>query len=144
MRFIAVVLMLLLVCTNVQCNRAKEETAATNDFERIQGTWALTSGERHGEKFTAEVTTNVKLTFAGNTLRTQKGDDVTEATFTLHPELKPKGIDLDMDGNIGLGIYKLEGEKLTILHGEIDLPRPADFGAVKNGDLTMLVLEKIE
>jgi uncharacterized protein (TIGR03067 family) len=144
MRFVAVMLMLLVVSTNVQCNRSKHEATAMNDFQRIQGTWALISGERHGEKFTEEVTKNVKLAFAGEALRTHKGDDVTEATFTLHPETNPKGIDLNMEGSTGLGIYKLEDDRLTILHGEVDQPRPADFKAVKRGDLTMLVLEKVE
>jgi uncharacterized protein (TIGR03067 family) len=144
MRFIAVMLMLLLISTNVQCNRSTEKATAVNDFERIQGTWALISGERNSEKFSEEVTKNVRLTFAGDALKTHKGDDVTEATFTLHPKMNPKGIDIDMDGSVGLGIYKLEGDALTILHGEVDQPRPADFDAVKNGDLTMLVLRKAE
>lgn len=112
------------------------------DMDRIEGTWVLVSGERHGEKFTVEVVKNVKLTFLDDVLTTQKKNGVTEATFTLHPETNPKGIDLDMDGNLGLGIYKLEGEILTILHGEIDEPRPANFDAVKKGNLTMLVLRK--
>ena len=84
----------------------------------------------------------MKLKFIGNVLKTQKKNDVTEAAFTLHPEMKPKGIDLDMGGSLGLGIYKLEGEVLTIVHGEIEEPRPVDFDAVKIGNLTMLVLRK--
>jgi uncharacterized protein (TIGR03067 family) len=144
MRFVAVMLMLLVVSTNVQCNRSKHEATVMNDFQKIQGTWALISGERHGEKFTAEVTKNVRLTFEGEALSTHNGEDVTEATFTLHPEMNPKGIDLNMDGNTGLGIYKLEDDKLTILHGEVDQPRPADFDAVASGNLTMLVLQKSE
>jgi uncharacterized protein (TIGR03067 family) len=137
-------LMLLIVSTNVQCNSSKQEATAMNDFDRIQGNWMLIAGERHGEKFTAEVMKNVKLTFVGHALATHSADEVTEATFTLHPEMNPKGIDLDIDGSTGLGIYKLEEDKLTILHGEVDQPRPADFDAVKRGDLTMLVLEKAE
>jgi uncharacterized protein (TIGR03067 family) len=112
------------------------------DMDMIQGTWALVSGERHGEKFTDEVVKNVKLTFRDNVLTTKKTNDVTEATFTLHPEMNPKGIDLDMDGNLGLGIYQLEGKTLTVLHGEIEESRPANFDAVKTGNLTMLVLRK--
>jgi uncharacterized protein (TIGR03067 family) len=106
----------------------------------IQGTWALVSGERHGEEFAVETLKNVTLTFVGDVLKTKKNTDVTEAKFTLHPETNPKGMDLNMDGNIGLGIYKLEGNMLTILHGEIEEARPADFNAVKNGNLTLLIL----
>ena len=92
------------------------------------------------KKFPAEAIKNVKLTFAGNVLKTTKPDGETEATFVLHPEMDPKGIDLDMEGNLGLGIYKLDGDSLSILHGEIEEPRPKEFGAVKDGALTLLVL----
>ena len=128
MRFVAI---LLLLCTNVQCNRTKREIPALKDIDRFQGTWALISGERHGEPFPDEVVKSVKLTFFGDILKTHKKNGVTEATFTLHSESNPKGIDLNMDGSLGLGIYKLEGETLTILHGEVEEPRPADFDDVK-------------
>ena len=68
---------------------------------------------------------------------------MTEAVFTLHPDNSPKGMDLNMEGSVGLGIYKLEGDKLTILHGEVEEARPASFDAVKNGNLTLLVLRKV-
>jgi uncharacterized protein (TIGR03067 family) len=112
------------------------------DSGRIQGTWRLQSGERNGERFTEDVVKHVTLTFKDNVLKTKKSNDVTEAIFTLHPEMNPKGIDLEMDGNVGLGIYKIEGDLLTIVHGEVEEPRPAGFDAIKSGNLTMLVLRK--
>jgi uncharacterized protein (TIGR03067 family) len=133
---------LLILCTNVQCNSAKRNVPVMSDSNRIQGKWVLISGERHGEKFTDEVVKQVTLQFVGDVLKTEKKNDVTEAAFTLHPETNPKGIDLVMDGSLGLGIYRLEGMTLTILHGEVEEPRPADFDAVKSGNLTMLVLRK--
>jgi uncharacterized protein (TIGR03067 family) len=113
-----------------------------SDTQRIQGEWSLISGERHGEKFPAEAIKNVKLRFAGNILKTTKPDGETEAIFVLHPEMNPKGIDLDMEGNVGLGIYKLDGDSLSLLHGEIEEPRPKEFDAVKDGALTLLVLRR--
>jgi uncharacterized protein (TIGR03067 family) len=113
-----------------------------NDTHRIQGEWSLIAGERHGEMFSAEAINNVTLTFSGNVLRTSKPDGETEATFVLHPETDPKGIDLDMEGNVGLGIYKLDGDSLSILHGEIEQPRPKDFSAITDGTLTLLELRK--
>jgi uncharacterized protein (TIGR03067 family) len=142
MRFISLMPIVFVICINAQCNREKPTMPALSDKQRIQGTWKLISGERHGEKFTDELVKNVQLTFVGDVLRTQNGSDVTEARFTLHPETSPKGMDLDMDGNIGLGIYKLADQTLTILHGEIEEPRPAGFDAVKDGNLSLLVLQK--
>jgi uncharacterized protein (TIGR03067 family) len=111
------------------------------DIDRIQGKWVLIAGERHGKPFTDETIKDVTLTFDGNVLKTAKAEGTTEAIFTLHPETNPKGIDLDM-GSLGLGIYKLEEDKLTILHGEIEEPRPKDFEEIKGGTLTLLVLRK--
>ena len=112
------------------------------DIDRIQGEWVLISGERHGQPFANETIKDVTLTFDGDVLKTAKADGVTEATFTLYPETNPKGIDLDMDGSLGLGIYKFEEDTLTILHGEIEEPRPKDFEEIKDGTLTLLVLRK--
>ena len=68
------------------------------------------------------------LTFDGGVLKTAKADGVTVATFTLHPETNPKGIDLDMDGNLGLGIYKLK-EDTPHLFGTAFAPWGPDWPA---------------
>jgi uncharacterized protein (TIGR03067 family) len=127
-------------CLSSGCQQAQRPTM--KDVDKIQGKWLLVSGERHGNAFTPESIQNVTLTFDGNVLRTAKRDGVSEATYTLHPETNPEGIDLDMNGSLGLGIYKLEGETLTILHGEIEESRPANFEDIKRGTLTLLNLRK--
>lgn len=131
-----------LMAASVGCTSTGQSQPAKSDFDRLQGTWQLESGERNGEQVSTDVAKNVTLTFAGSSLKTKKADSVSEATFALHPESNPKGFDLDMDGSPGLGIYKIEGSSLTILHGEVGDPRPANFDAVKGGNLTLLVLEK--
>jgi uncharacterized protein (TIGR03067 family) len=135
---------LLVLSASASCGCQEQKQPALTHQDRIQGRWALVSGERHGEKFAPEAISGVRLVFAGNVLRTEKPGEVTEATFTLHPETSPKGIDIDMDGSLGLGIYRLEGDRLAILHGEVGDPRPADFDAVKGGALTLLNLRRAE
>src|SRR5262245_45482431 len=105
MRMIA---MLVVLLTSFQFSCRRAPAPVVNDLERLQGEWQLVSGERHGQVFPEDVLKHVRLTFAGNILKTTKPDSVTEATVTLHPELDPKGIDVDMEGSPGLGIYKLE------------------------------------
>ena len=113
-----------------------------NDHKSIEGTWALVSGERHGKAFSDEVVKAVSLEFSQDTLATKNKDRVSKAKFKLHPDTTPKGIDLDMDGNIGLGIYKLDGDALTILHGEVDDTRPTEFDPKQTPRLTLLVLKR--
>jgi uncharacterized protein (TIGR03067 family) len=111
------------------------------DQEKIQGTWALVSGERNGKPLSYEVIQHIKLIFAGDKLTTQQKDHKTEATFKLDPNETPKEIDLDMQGNIGKGIYQLDGDSLKIVHGEVGDARPKDFPKAGSG-LTILVLKR--
>jgi uncharacterized protein (TIGR03067 family) len=114
------------------------------DQEKIQGTWQLVSGHRHGNVFPMEVTKNVRLIFAGDKLTTMNKDRGNDARFTLHPQLSPKGMDMDMQGHIGTGIYALEGDTLTIVHGEVGQSRPASFDGTAEPGLTMLKLQRSE
>src|SRR5687768_8949786 len=96
---------LLILCGSIHCGCQQSKQPAITDIDRIQGPWVLASGERHGEAFAEETIKNVTLTFEGKVLKTATADGVNHATYTLHPETDPKGIDLDMDGSLGLGIY---------------------------------------
>jgi uncharacterized protein (TIGR03067 family) len=120
----------------------RNEDPVVNDEKKIQGTWLLVSGERHGKAFSDEVVKGVQLEFSQDVLSTKNRDRVSRAKFKLHPDTTPKGIDLDMDGNVGLGIYKLEGDTLTILHGEVGDERPTGFGPKQTPGLTLLRLKR--
>lgn len=84
----------------------------------------------------------MRLVFAGDKLTTHTKGGANEARFTLHPDTKPAGIDLDMGGSVGLGIYLLEGDRLKLAHGEVGDPRPAGFTAKENPLGTVLVLRR--
>ena len=113
-----------------------------NDQENICGTWALVSGERHGKAFSDEVVKAVTLEFSQDTMATRNKDRVSKAKFKLYSDTTPKGIDVDMDGSVGKGIYKLDGDTLTILHGEVEDKRPTEFDPKQTPRLTLLVLKR--
>ena len=112
------------------------------DEDKIQGTWLLESGERHGKALPDNVVKNATLIFAGDKLTTKTKDRATESKFTLHVDKTPKEIDLDMDGNVGLGIYQLEDDSLKIVHGEVGDARPTTFETKNQSGLTLLVLKR--
>jgi uncharacterized protein (TIGR03067 family) len=114
-----------------------------SDQERIQGTWRLASGERQGQALPDEVVRGVSLVFAGDMLATKTKDRATEARFRLIPETQPKGIDLDMGGAVGQGIYLLDGDDLKLAHGSVGDPRPSGFDAKDGPPSTILVLERV-
>jgi uncharacterized protein (TIGR03067 family) len=111
------------------------------DQEKIQGGWVLVSGERNGKPLPAEVTRHIKLIFAGSKLTTQNKERKSDSPFKLDPNKAPKEIDLEMEGNIGKGIYELKGDTLKILHGEVGDARPKEF-AKPGSNLTLLVLKR--
>ena len=115
-----------------------------NDQEQIQGTWQLVSGERGGKPIPEEIVKNVRLVFASDKLTTKVKDRANEATFKLRPDAKPKEIDLDMDGNIGKGIYLLEGDSLKIAHGEVGDERPKEFPSKAGSGLTVMILKRVK
>src|SRR5262245_31934843 len=107
--------------------RAEEKT----DQKKIQGKWKIESGMKGGKPLPDEIVKSGIVEFDGNKIKsTAKVDgkeQTHEMTFKLDPTKKPKAIDVDMNGKPGLGIYKLDGNTLTICHGEDDDPRPTEF-----------------
>jgi uncharacterized protein (TIGR03067 family) len=134
---------ILLVLSGISAvAESRKGEPAMSDYERIQGRWVLVSGERHGKEFSADVVKGVTLEFSQDTLSTHNRDRVSTAKFKLHSETAPKGIDMDMDGSTGRGIYKLDGDTLTILHGEVQDDRPTEFDPRKTPRLTLLQLKR--
>jgi uncharacterized protein (TIGR03067 family) len=130
----------LLIAAIVACMR-KEKRPMT-DQEQIQGTWVLEAAERSGKATPEEAARHIRLVFDGDKLLTKNKDRVTEAKFRLNPDTKPSEIDLDMDGQVGRGIYVLQGDSLKIVHGEVGDVRPTEFAASEGSGLTLLVLRR--
>jgi uncharacterized protein (TIGR03067 family) len=133
--------LLVVVCVLSLAADNTKEKQAMGDREKIQGTWALVSGESSGKPLPDHVIQHIKLIFEGDKLTTQHKDRKTEGIFKLDPNKSPKEIDLDMEGEIGKGIYQLDGDKLKIVHGEVGDARPNDFPNAGSG-LTVMVLKR--
>ena len=128
------------VCVVVVSVEAEER--AMTDEQKIQGTWQLVAGERHGKAFSDEMVKGVTLSFTKDVLTTKNKDRESNAKFRLRSDIAPKGIDLTMDGSVGEGIYALEGDDLKILHGEVGDPRPATFDPKAFPTSSLLILRR--
>jgi uncharacterized protein (TIGR03067 family) len=130
------------MCGLLLASDDSKDKKPVTDHDNIQGTWSLESAVRDGKPLPSEVTKQIRLIFSGDKLATKNKDRTTAATFKLHPDQTPKGIDLDMDGNVGLGIYQLVGDELNIVHGEVGDPRPKAFDLEGTSGLTLLILKR--
>jgi RNA polymerase sigma-70 factor (ECF subfamily) len=123
---------------------AKED--AVKDEDQILGTWAYVSVEEKGEKVPEEGVKEAKLVFAANgnfTAIRGKGQKM-EGTYKLDPPKRPKEITTTTDkGKKHLGIYKLDGDTLTIcMQQEDGADRPIEFATKKDTKVVLVVLKR--
>jgi RNA polymerase sigma factor (sigma-70 family) len=121
---------------------AKEE--APKDEETIVGTWAYVSVEAGGHKVPEEQVKEAKLIFAadGKFTAMVKGKK-TEGTYKLDPAKKPKAITTNDEGKTHNGIYKIDGDNLTLCMPEGDgAERPTEFVSKEGSKVILVVLKR--
>jgi len=101
------------------------------DLKKVQGTWVLVSRTFGGGSWPAE---GVRVVIAGARIRYYRaGEQRTEWPLTLDAAKSPKVFDQrevggSSPGTLYRGIYRLEGDTLTLCHALSGASRPADFG----------------
>jgi RNA polymerase sigma factor (sigma-70 family) len=118
---------------------------APKDDEKIVGTWAIVSLEKGGQKAPEEDYKEAKLIFAADgklTAKLPKGEK--GGTYKLGPAKKPKAITITTEeGGTLLGIYKLEGDTLTVCLGDENVnDRPTEFATKEGAKVALLVLKR--
>jgi uncharacterized protein (TIGR03067 family) len=115
------------------------------ELARIQGTWTMVSGEYDGQPMYKSDITGAK--------RIAKGDETTvlingavflSARMLVDPSKKPKTIDYLLTtginrGKTQLGIYELNGDRLTLCFGKPNKERPGAFSAGAGSRRTLSV-----
>ena len=108
----------------------------------IHGMWTVFSAERVGSPISQFV--NARLVFRGDQFGMQRGERrIGEGTYRVDPGKTPKEIDLTDNSGTRLGIYKLEGDQLTLCLTEPNRPsRPTEFTAPAGSPQMVLVLRR--
>ena len=120
-----------------------------DDAELMKGKWKAVSMSIGGEPAPEEFVKDFKLNFDAKTYtNTTSGDMVEEGEYAIDATKSPKTIDFDIkkgpdEGKKQLGLYKLDGDKLTIVvatAGSKD--RPTSLKVEKGTDAVEFVLER--
>ncbi|HEY8505543.1 MAG TPA: sigma-70 family RNA polymerase sigma factor [Gemmataceae bacterium] len=115
---------------------APKDRAAT-DQDRLQGTWKIVSARDGGRG--GPIPEGSRMVFDGNKAVMYQGNRPHfNATFTLDPAANPKRIDFTDGKKTNLGIYKLDGKKLTLCLNERE-ERPTRFASEANSPNDVLM-----
>ncbi len=113
-----------------------------------QGTWQVTSFSRNGKETAKEIVDSIERVVDGKHVFWKRdGKRFAGTTVELNPEANPKTLDVSSDGGTMkgeklLGIYKLEGDCLTVCMAPKGKDRPSKFEANPGTDETLMVFKK--
>ncbi len=110
---------------------------------RHQGTWSVVSQVRDGQEGPPDVVASIRRIVEGDHITwTRDGKSFAGTKVTYDPSQTPHALDLIPDGGPNrdrhvLGIYKLDGDDLTICVADAGEPRPTAFEAAAGSKRTL-------
>jgi uncharacterized protein (TIGR03067 family) len=120
-----------------------DDQAVKDELKRHEGTWSVTSSIYDGEAASEDLVRSIKrIVEKDHAVWERDGKRFAGTTLEVDPAREPRTIDVIPDGgpNRGervLGIYKIEGDKLTICMAGPGKPRPKVFQADKGSGCTL-------
>ena len=121
------------------------EDAVKAELKKLEGTWqlvsAMTDGKAATEDFVAKVQVIIKD--GKHSVKIDGETAVKEIPVAVDPSTDPKSTtDTLPDGQTILGIYKLEGDKLTSCVAKPGQPRPKAFASEPGSGQTLRVFRR--
>ncbi len=101
----------------------------------LQGSWTCVSALIDGKPLADETVQQLRLTLTADRYKTQRGEQVLfDSTYTTDASKNPKTIDMvgtegELKGKAALGIYKIDGDVLTISYVMPGKERPMAFSS---------------
>jgi uncharacterized protein (TIGR03067 family) len=127
-----------------------EKMASANDVGNLRGKWTAVSAERDGRP-AADIAGHVLLIEDGKFSITENGVTIFGGTLWLDESATPWAIDFQHTGYTSAGktwrgIYRIDGENLTICDNAANMKRsrPTSFGTEADSGLVMVVFKRSE
>ena len=139
---------LTVFCVALALNSAPARMFAGDNSldEKLDGEWVLTSFEKDGKKVPEEDFKGMKIRFvtSSGTVAVTKGEKtLAEGKVDVDPAKQPKTINVTITsegpqkGKNSLGIYRVDGDFLTLCMNESGTVRPKDFASKPGSGLSL-------
>jgi len=138
-----------LVFSLVLVPRFPGDDPATAERARHQGTWAVVSLVREGQAASADIVGSIRrVVEEDHVVWRRDGKNFAGTKFEVDPSKTPRAIDLIPDGGPArdrrvLGIYRLDGDDLTICVADPGGPRPSAFEAGTGSKQTLQTFRRV-
>jgi uncharacterized protein (TIGR03067 family) len=126
-----------------------QEVAAAKDLE-LQGKWTAVSAEQDGRE-AVDIVGHELLIEDGNFSIKEKGATIYEGTLRLDTSASPSAVDFKhtghpSSGTTWRGIYRIDGDTLTICDnaGDLERSRPTSFDTKPNTGLVRVVFKRAQ
>jgi uncharacterized protein (TIGR03067 family) len=119
------------------------------ELERWQGTWRAVAGERDGQLRPKAFLEALRIVVENDVMTIQAGKRSQKLRLVLDPTVRPKAVDLihldgKEQGEVWLGIYQLEPQRLKLCVSPPGTPRPDDFVTRPGSGRELLILERTD
>jgi RNA polymerase sigma factor (sigma-70 family) len=115
----------------------------------LDGTWQLTAVTKNGVEGGKDEVEAGKIVLSGETFEMHHGANTVKGTFKVDPAQSPATIDLVVSeggdpGEMHLGIYELDGDKLRICMTHKDKERPTKFESLDGSGAVLVSLKRVK
>ena len=129
---------------------AQAEDKAKADLDKLQGTWKVASVEANGQKAKDQDVEGLVVIVKDDTFTSKKGDkQIGVSKAKLFVEVEPRFIDFtpqdgDLKGQTLEGIYKLDGDDLTLCvnFNTALKERPTEFASKEGTQLILIAFNR--
>jgi uncharacterized protein (TIGR03067 family) len=135
-----------LACLLLSATFGTSQGSTAKDLELLQGTWEIVSMEVEGEKLPPKAIKSMTVQFKTNLMTMGIGAHTETSTFTLDADKNPKWIDATSGatrtGDIVVGIYKIEGDRISLCLSKKRNDRPKVFATNKGSEHGLFIFKK--